>query len=1092
MSGSVIPLANAATGTLNGLSSDAEVRSDGTVTSGSATTASIGGYNGPQSCVVNMFQIPTAILADPTQQFSAAAYNIKLAWNPAAAFNVDLYGIGYSGSSSAVMASDYYEGTLDSANTLIQDNFLTTSTPNYTLVSASNTALVNYLNAQLNLARSDGASSAYVFFRLNPDAYHYSYRYQVGMNEYGGSYMPTLSYTTTSVAGWHTVPLGGGGFITGLAMHPSGNPIYCRTDCGGAYRWLPDTSSWVNLCDTMVSGTVANAASLMGISAITVDPNNTNKVYIAAGSTSAPTGVYASNDQGTTWSIIKSGNAMNPNGNFRATGERLAVDPNNSNILWFGTSQDGLQKGVFSSGTWRWTQVPSTSVPFGTVASGEKAGITFVACDRNGGSTIVYAGVYDSVGTTGGIYTTTDGTNWSKVGGVSFGAPSRAQVSANGTLYGTKWGKVVKLLRSGTLQDITPVASIAYTGVAVDPNDATGNTVFVAESDGSKQYNKIYRSTNGGSTWPSVQTTNFNNRVYTKTEPDGTRCCTGGWLSAVSSIMVNPANSNELWAGDFYGVLRTQDLQNFGTTNGCYWYGLQKNIEEVCVQSVKCAPTGAKLMTGISDVGGYRYLDINTRPYGAGGSTFSNPSGSSTIGLDFSESNNNVWARTWVTGAHGYGSGAVSSDGGVTWLKFGEITNKTVTNSGTAGLENWDVSTYLAKQKAKGATTVTLVVAGSNPTQSTNTLNFDSKEGTIAPRLIVNGTGNATLLADSYVLGGTANAATNYGSATSLSIQYAYGSGSYPQYTRWIYLKYDLSSVGAITSCTLQLNRQVSANTTPFTVGVFACTNTTWTESGITWNNRPAALSSTGDPQTSDPNYYDGATSLRGGRIAVSSTDPNLMVWMPEVRGTAPRYSNDRGVSWTACTGAPTSQMGSQFDPGEIIQQLASDRVNGKFYAVNFGGNHTVYSSTNGGATFAVTGTCPTGSYNLYRAQIVAAPAANDVWISDDGSCTIPAGGGIWRSTNGGATWVKVANGVIKQVSQVTFGKAQSGTGYTVFINGYKNGVQGIYRSDDYGTTWVQLTVSPTLAPIKVLTGDRQNYGHVYIGTGGRGVFHGQ
>ncbi len=39
---------------------------------------------------------------------------------------------------------------------------------------------------------------------------------------------------------WGTIPLGGGGFVTGLIIHPLDPQIkYIRTDVGGAYRWTP-------------------------------------------------------------------------------------------------------------------------------------------------------------------------------------------------------------------------------------------------------------------------------------------------------------------------------------------------------------------------------------------------------------------------------------------------------------------------------------------------------------------------------------------------------------------------------------------------------------------------------------------------------------------------------------------------------------------------------------------------------------------------------------------------------------------------------------------------------------------------------------
>jgi len=900
---------------------------------------------------------------------------------------------------------------------------------------------------------------------------------------------------TVSAPSWSTLPLGGGGYVTGLVSDPTGADIYGRSDCGGAFKWNAAKAQWDSITDTIVPTSDVNSNAAMSISSIAVDPNQPNQLYVAVGDFvwAAIHGIFSSNDKGAHWTQINSSIIMNGQGAFRTCGERLQVDPNNSNIIWFGSTQDGLQKGVFSTGKWTWTQVPAAAVPFGAVASGDKAGITFVACDKNGGRTIVYAGVFDSVGSTGGIYMSVDGTNWSKVPGIALATPGRGQLASNGTLYVTQSGIVAQMPRGGELQAITPEAGVGYLGLAIDPNDSTGNTLYVAEAS-TGTMGKIYRTVDGGKTW-AQQSRNFNNQDYTRTEPDGTPSLTGYWFGETSSLLVSPKNPNELWAGDFFGVARTEDAEDLGTTNGALWHMLQKNQEQTCVAALLNAPTGAQLMVGQCDVGGFRYLNTAARPFGADGSAFANPAGGSNPGLDFSEHDNNVWARTWNNPFLSGGSGAVSGDGGVTWVKFGELGEQKVANSDTAGWVTYDVGTYMAKQKARGNNTVTLVLCcdnSINPLWSTGAIIFDSKESDAAnaPQLLVNGKTSLVATADAYV--GGSDPSANYGSEKDLEVSYKYDS---IKDRRWVYLKFDLSSVDAITSATLRLHQPNTTDSTSWMLGIYACANASWDESTITWANKPGILASNVDPIES-PQYMDGTTPLCGGRIAVSSTDPNIMVWLPQGSGTLPRYSNDRGVSWTVCTGAPESQMKSRDNPGTLIQQLAADRVNGKFYLAEFAGakgyNHAIYSSSDGGVTWTSVGTIPTGWDNIYRCQIVAAPAANDVWVCDDGQGKTPPTGGIWHSTDGGAIWSQVASEVISQVRVVSFGKAQSKDGYTVFIAGYKNGTKGIYRSDDQGATWVALAPLPTGADIDTMAGDRQNYGKVFFGTRGRGAFQGQ
>jgi hypothetical protein len=1082
------PLLFSATGVITGNAADAQVNSNAGVLSVSRVADTydyIGGTNGSQSGVVHAFQIPAEILSDPSQQFTEATFKVKLGFGPGPTMpaNGDLYGLGY-GPSPTVTTGDYYLGSQDLSNTLIQDNFLTATTASYATVTNNSASLVAYLNQSLAAARADGLSTAYVFFRISPDAYVWYQRYLVAMAESGGATAPTLSYTSEAVSGWHPVPLGGGGYVIGMVSDHTGDNIYCRTDVGGAFRWNEASMAWEAMTDQLVPLGTPGAGGLLGISSLTLDPSLPQRLYLAAGlyTYSNPRGIYASEDGGDTWTQINSTVIVEGNGSFRATGERLVVDPNDSNTLWFGSIQQGLLKGTRSGQSWTWTTVPSTSVPFGN----NKAGVTFVVCDKNGANTITYAGVYDNAGTTGGVYVTTDGSQWTKVAGDTLGTPSRGRLAADGSLYVSGGTKVGRIPRGGSLALLPGLpAGTTFGALATDLNDPTGETLYVAEVTGNR-YGKILRTANGGDSW-STQFQNFNSgNLGAKNEPDGTPSVTGYWFGSIGALLVNPTKSEELWAGDFFGGYRTLNAGALGTTNGAFWNTLQKGIEETVPHALKNAPTGAKLLTGLADVNGYRYVDTTKRPAAInGGNTFSNPNDGSTSSLDFSEVNSSVWARTWVVGSHAYGSGGVSSDGGVTWLKFGQLAEKIVaSNTTTSGWESWDVGTYLASQQAKGVDEVTLAVLSENsvtPVFSNSSIFFDSNnaiDSNVRPKLRLNGTTELNPTADTFVAHGAPT--TNYGANTSLQVSYNYGAAAY---TRWTYLKFNLQGVSPITSAALELNRRTVSTAITARVGVYAVNGTTWTESGLVWNNKPLTLASDGDPVAAPKQ------SVKGGRIAVSSTDPNRIVWLPEGTGNRARFSTDRGASWTVCTTGPFSQMQSQFIPGIIINQLTADRVNGKFYLANFNNDHRIYASSDGGETFNEVGMVNGGAYNVYRAQLVAAPAADHVWLSDDGVDTIN-GGGLWRSTDGGEEWTKIPG--ITKVSQVTFGKAASGTGYTVFINGKKDGLKTVYRSDNDGGTWTALAELPTIAPIEVMAGDRQNYGKVFIGVHGRGVYQGQ
>lgn len=889
-------------------------------------------------------------------------------------------------------------------------------------------------------------------------------------------------------ASWSTVPLGGGGYVTGLVADSTGNDIYCRTDVGGAFKWNATTDQWDSISDKMVSTNDANGFGLMSVSSLAVDPSNSNKLYLAAGTTyGGLKGIYSSSNKGSTWALINSTISHNGSDGLRSYGERMVVDPNNTNVIWFSSPTTGLYKGTKTS-TWIFEPIASASVPFGL--SGH--GVMFAACDMNGGGpTIVYAGVWDTSGGTGGIYQSLDaGTTWTKVTGATVTTPHAARLASNGTLYVVAGsGGAFKLARGGTLLQMTTLPTgINYHSVTVDQTDPTGNTVFVAEQLGG-YFNKIFRSTDGGVTW-NTQFQNINGGVTSppKTEPDGTLSCASSWFSNVSSILVNPVNGNELWTGDFFGVSRTSNAQDLGLgAGGSFWYGLQKGQEETVVLAMKNAPTGVRLMRGQADLNGHYYLDTYTRPSGAAGDALTRPGGGSTPSLDFSESNPDIWARTWLNPFATAGSGAVSSDGGATWMPFGGIDHHVVTNSPTAGTETWDLSAYVANQKAKGATAVTVVLMCADA--SLNYPPFDSKEGAIPPVLLIDGTTPLGPVADSYVYGGAPT--TNNGNSGSLYVSAAYNN---PSNSRWTYLRFSLTSVSSVATATLQLNRRASSNTSQYDIGVYACSNLTWVEGDggtdnspaneITWNNKPATLASPTNP-IKDPNY----AGLKGGRVAVSATNPNNMVWLPFVNTSAVRYSKDRGASWTAGSCPATSQMTSAFIPSTTINQLASDRVNGDFYMAQFGsgGNHKIYRSTNGGANWTLTCTI-TGRWNQQSCQLVCAPGvAGSVWLADGDD-------GLWRSNDFGVTFTKLGVNHILSAREVSFGKAPGGSAYpySVYINSsydnYTSVTHGVYQSDNGGASWTNLGF-PTIQKAGVLAGDRQVYGQVFLGTDGRGSF---
>jgi len=113
-----------------------------------------------------------------------------------------------------------------------------------------------------------------------------------------------------------------------------------------------------------------------------------------------------------------------------------------------------------------------------------------------------------------------------------------------------------------------------------------------------------------------------------------------------------------------------------------------------------------------------------------------------------------------------------------------------------------------------------------------------------------------TPTADAYVRAGR-YADTNYGSVNGLIVKKV-SNDSNSIYNRAAYLKFDLSSVTVAPSSatlTLTVNSISNPATSSETVQFYSVADTTWTESGITWNNAPGLnrtnFSSTGTLLTS-------------------------------------------------------------------------------------------------------------------------------------------------------------------------------------------------------------------------------------------------
>lgn len=380
------------------------------------------------------------------------------------------------------------------------------------------------------------------------------------------------------VSGWQTLPVGGGGFVRGLIIAADGTMVG-RNDVAGAYLYNSSTSTWNQLVNVnsmpaaFVSANFNN--SMLGCYELAIAPTNTQLFYM-----NYYGNMWISSNQGGTWTQLTGWGTKtaNPNTNQSHVGQKMAVDPNNPNIVYAATDSNGMF--VTNNGGATWSAV--AGVPAGSQNPSVCAIVFGPASNQVGGVTqVIYACSQGN-----GLYKTTNGgTSWT----LTSAGPTtieNAQLDASGNYWcagnnqtqvwrynGTTWAN----LTTGGGNGIQAVAVNPFNSSQVAGVDASGHITF---------------SNDGGATWTGInQSITLVSTTIPWLGPTSTSGGSGGnFFIDIGNAIFSPVTSGKLITSSGVGVWSMAVPANPTQSTALTWNDMTAGIENMVPNEIIVPP----------------------------------------------------------------------------------------------------------------------------------------------------------------------------------------------------------------------------------------------------------------------------------------------------------------------------------------------------------------------------------------------------------------------------------------------------------------------------------------------------------------------
>lgn len=438
------------------------------------------------------------------------------------------------------------------------------------------------------------------------------------------------------------VAMGGGGFVSGVFATSEQGLYYARTDVGGAYRYNKDTQKW----ESMSYDISEEDRGLLGIEGLAFGEKDPNKVYMLAGTeyfSNGKTCLLYSDDYGKTWNRTELTDMITAHGNGmgRGNGERIAVDPKNSDIVYVGGRTGGIIKSTDGGKTF-------TALDMGTKTTTSNGnGICSIIIDPKSGDDSACTTIYAAISRTQeeNLYKSTDGgATWKPVADapkelytqrMKYNGDGKIVItyaSAEGPWNNNRIDGGVRTLNiaDDTFTEINP-AKKSFGDVVIDPSNpdrmvACTENIFVAQPNG--QFgDEFYVTTDGGKNW-----TLLNEKM--KMSDGGVEWISTASMHWCSSMAIDPNNTNKIMVVSGNGVFTCDNIWDESPE----FYFFSKGIEETVPYDIISIP-GGKLVSVIGDYDGF--VQDSAEEYGM----VHNSVAGSMTGLAIAAKATDIWVK---------------------------------------------------------------------------------------------------------------------------------------------------------------------------------------------------------------------------------------------------------------------------------------------------------------------------------------------------------------------------------------------------------------------------------------------------------------